>query len=48
MRAIVLLAGQRQGHGRRRVVLLEVPEQLKEILRILGWDCTPGLVIAEP
>lgn len=35
------------GSGRRRVVLHAVPSELKAVLRILGWDAVPGLVIGE-
>ena len=35
------------GHGARRVVLHGVPPHLKAVLRILAWDCTPGLVLHE-
>jgi len=35
------------GHGARRVVLHGVPPHLKAMLRILAWDCTPGLVLHE-
>jgi hypothetical protein len=34
------------GHGARRVVH-GVPPHLKAMLRILAWDCTPGLVLHE-
>lgn len=45
LRAIVGLA-QLNGQ-RRRVVLHDVPPASKDLLRILGWDTTPGLAIAE-
>src|SRR5258707_1044460 len=50
LRAIILLAGGSANHDRggARLVLHEVPGQLKTILQILGWDTTPGLVIEEP
>ena len=50
LRAIILLAGvnSEAGDAARMVVLHEVPQHLTTILRILGWDCAPGLVIAEP
>jgi ABC-type transporter Mla MlaB component len=35
------------GHG-RRVVLHEVPAQLIKVLRIVGWDATPGLAVDQP
>ncbi len=31
--------------GGRRVVLHEVPPQLATVLRIVGWDSTPGLAV---
>jgi ABC-type transporter Mla MlaB component len=49
LRAIVDLTGAR-GHSAqycRRVVLHEVPPQLRAALRIIGWDSTPGLVLHE-
>jgi ABC-type transporter Mla MlaB component len=50
LRAMILLAGGSANHhvGGTRLVLQEVPEQLKTIVRILGWDATPGLAIEEP
>jgi anti-anti-sigma factor len=50
LRAIILLAagGAHHDRGGARLVLHEVPGQLKTILQILGWDTTPGLVIEEP
>jgi ABC-type transporter Mla MlaB component len=51
LRAIVLLtetSGPEAGHGIRRVVLHGVPDRLTRLLRILGWDSAPGLVIAGP
>ena len=50
LRAMILLAGGSANHHGRgaRLVLQEVPEQLKTIVRILGWDATPGLAIEEP
>jgi hypothetical protein len=36
-------------HGdTRRVVLHEVPPQLAAVLRIVGWDSTPGLAVDQP
>jgi hypothetical protein len=32
--------------GDRRVVLHDVPAELATVLRILGWDGLPGLVLA--
>jgi ABC-type transporter Mla MlaB component len=34
--------------GRRTVVLHEVPPQLVTVLRIVGWDSTPGLTLDLP
>jgi anti-anti-sigma regulatory factor len=50
LRAIILLAAgsANPDRGGARLVLHEVPGQLKTILQILGWDTTPGLVIDEP
>jgi ABC-type transporter Mla MlaB component len=39
--------GNGYGHG-RRVVLHEVPAQLIKVLRIVGWDATPGLAVDQP
>ena len=51
LRTIVRLAGGRGGgrdRGGRRLVLRDVPPELKTILQIMGWDATPGLVIDGP
>lgn len=45
LRAIILLARADRDGLRRRVVLHEVPPQLQAVLRIVGWNTTPGLVI---
>jgi len=45
LRAILLLAGSGSDRGARRLVLHDVPQQLRTVLRIVGWDATPGLVI---
>jgi ABC-type transporter Mla MlaB component len=48
LRAIVRLAGTGSDgwdSGDRRVVLLEVPQNLTAILAITGWDTTPGLAL---
>jgi ABC-type transporter Mla MlaB component len=52
LRAIVCVTGADRGDaGRngagdtRRVVLHEVPPQLATVLRIVGWDSTPGLAV---
>ncbi len=41
LRAMIRLAGP----GRRRVVLHGIPPQLDEVLGVLGWSGTPGLVV---
>jgi ABC-type transporter Mla MlaB component len=44
LRAIVRLAGPAgQGDASRRVVLHQVPAQLRAVLEIIGWDSVPGL-----
>ncbi|HTZ24582.1 MAG TPA: STAS domain-containing protein [Streptosporangiaceae bacterium] len=55
LRAIVCATGaDRGGAGcngegdTRRVVLHEVPPQLATVLRIVGWDSTPGLAVDQP
>lgn len=50
LRAIVRLAGGGGGHdgGGRRLVLHDARPELTNILRIMGWDMTPGLVIDVP
>jgi anti-anti-sigma regulatory factor len=51
LRAILRLArtGRAdEGHGGRRLVLHDVPPHLRRVLEILGWDCTPGLIMNEP
>jgi ABC-type transporter Mla MlaB component len=54
LRAIVRVAGAdsdgaegRGNGGSRRVVLHGVPPQLKAVLRIVGWDSTPGLALEQ-
>jgi len=48
LRAIILLAGGPANQdGGTRLVLHEVPGLVKTVLRILGWDTTPGLAIEE-
>ena len=42
LRAIIRLTGTPHA---RRVVLHDVPSRLQTVLRIVGWDSTPGLVI---
>ena len=54
LRAIVCVTGADRGAGwkadgdTRRVVLHEVPPQLATVLRIVGWDSTPGLAVDQP
>jgi ABC-type transporter Mla MlaB component len=54
LRAIVCVTGADRGGDRsadgdtRRVVLHEVPPQLATVLRIVGWDSTPGLAVDQP
>lgn len=31
--------------GRRRVLLHGIPAHLDEVLRVLGWDASPGLIM---
>lgn len=49
LRAIIRLTdGGDHVHPGPRLVLHQVPRQLKTLLQILGWDTTPGLVLPEP
>jgi ABC-type transporter Mla MlaB component len=52
LRAIVRttgIGGEDNGNGRgRRVVLHQVPAQLLKVMRIVGWDATPGLAVDQP
>ncbi len=52
LRAIVRttgIGGEDNGSGRgRRVVLHQVPAQLLKVMRIVGWDATPGLAVDQP
>jgi hypothetical protein len=41
-------SGNGRGGGRRAVVLHQVPPQLITVLRIVGWDSTPGLTLDPP
>ncbi len=48
LRAFVLLSHashQSPDQPGRRVILHQPPAELKNLLQILGWDATPGLVI---
>ena len=47
LRAIIRLAGAGRGTDSRRVVLHEIPPQLRTVLSVLGWDSTPGLLIED-
>lgn len=54
LRAIVRVTGAddgargNNGGDSRRVVLHEVPPQLAAVLRIVGWDSTPGPAMDQP
>jgi ABC-type transporter Mla MlaB component len=56
LRAIVGVTGGSDSGGRprngfghsKRVVLHEVPPQLRNVLQIVGWDSTPGLALDRP
>jgi ABC-type transporter Mla MlaB component len=51
LRAILRLARtgrEDQGHNGRSLFLDDVPAHLATVLRILGWDRTPGLTMNEP
>jgi anti-anti-sigma factor len=50
LRAIVCVTGADRGGrgGGRRVVLHQLPPELETVLRIVGWDSTPGLGLGEP
>jgi anti-anti-sigma factor len=50
LRAIVRATGaDHQGHAiRRRVVLHKLRPELMTVLRIVGWDSTPGLAFGDP
>lgn len=48
LRAIVRLAGPGGAGTGRPVVLHKVPEQLRAVLAIIGWDAIPGLSVADP
>ena len=54
LRAIVRATGigdedNGDGHANgRRVVLHQVPAQLLKVMRIVGWDATPGLAVDQP
>jgi anti-anti-sigma regulatory factor len=51
LRAIIGLAGtsqEDQDHNGRSLFLDDVSPHLAAVLRILGWDSTPGLIINAP
>jgi len=50
LRAIICVTGaDHDGKGsRRRVVLHRLSPELETVLRIVGWDGTPGLALNEP
>jgi anti-anti-sigma regulatory factor len=51
LRAIVCMTGadgNGSGSGWRRVVLHQMRPELMTVLRIVGWDATPGLALDEP
>jgi ABC-type transporter Mla MlaB component len=48
LRAIVRLASPGAGRTGRPVTLHHVPEQLRGVLEIIGWDTIPGLSVAGP
>ena len=48
LRAIVRVTGADGNGSRRRVVLHRLSPELETILRIVGWDGTPGLALDEP
>lgn len=51
LRAILRLAGPGRGdqpHNGRSLFLDDVPAHLATVLRILGWDSTPGLITTPP
>jgi anti-anti-sigma factor len=47
LRAIISLTGTSHdgGTGLRRIVLHQVTPEMEKVLRILGWDSTPGLAL---
>jgi len=48
LRAIVRLANPGGAGTGRPVVLHKVPEQLRAVLAIIGWDAISGLTVADP
>jgi ABC-type transporter Mla MlaB component len=53
LRALVCMTGSSgtgapcNGGGARRVVLHQVPPHIVTVLRIVGWDSTPGLALTD-
>lgn len=49
LRAIISLApAGRPGSGRvDQLVIQHLPDQLRTVIRVLGWDTTPGLFLAD-
>jgi anti-anti-sigma factor len=45
LRAMIRLASTSSDIHGRRLVLHNVPPQLRTVLSVVGWDSTPGLVI---
>ena len=41
-------AGRRPGRWGRRVILRNLPPDLRTVLEVVGWDSTPGVVIDPP
>jgi anti-anti-sigma factor len=46
LRAIVRLAGPEGGSAVKQVVLHQVPDSLRTVLHIVGWDTTSRLTLA--
>lgn len=46
LRIILALAGP--GRPVSRLVIAHLPGQLADIMHILGWDATPGVVVLKP
>jgi anti-anti-sigma regulatory factor len=49
LRAIIMLAGAREDGraGAEQLVLAHLPSSLRTVLRIVGWDTTPGLIVQD-
>jgi anti-anti-sigma regulatory factor len=50
LRAIISLVDGRDPCGRAagEITLVHLPSHLATLLRVLGWDATPGLIVADP